>query len=444
MIDFKGKHILILGAGKTGRSAALFCKNKGAIVTLSDEQPIVDFQSTDIQTVIGAFECLSSSDYDLIVQSPGISRQHPFFIEADRNGVEVIGEIQLASFFASKPIIAITGTNGKTTVTYALGHLFETCEKQVALGGNVGFPFVDVVEDEVDGFVLEVSSYQLETISTFKPHIGILTNLTPDHLERHKTMDKYFSIKKNIYQNMTEDDYLIINGDDPHMRTIKDEKHPFTIYEFSLTKNVLGIYLEGETVYLNIDGNPQALFNKNQIKIIGNHNIENIMAAYLGAYLSQCSSSCLEKGVSTFEGVPHRLEYIKTIEGIRYYNDSKSTNPEATIKALYAFENKRLYIILGGSPKEVSYDALGEAVKLTGAIPIVQGETKHEIKSALVKAGVDTVLEANTVKEALMLGNRLGKDGDIVLLSPACASFDQFANFEKRGDQFKEYVNGLK
>ena len=443
MIDFKGKKVLVLGAGKTGKSAALFCKNKGAIVALADEQSIGEIHE-DIQKVVCVFSNLNPKDYDLIIQSPGISRQHPFLLDADRAGILVIGEIQLASFFAKQPIIAITGTNGKTTITYSLGHLFKICKKTTELVGNVGFPFVDVVENDVEQFVLEVSSYQLEIISDFKPHIAIMSNLTPDHLERHKTMDNYFAIKKHIYINMDNNDFLIVNGDDSYMSTIKNQSHAFTVYEFSTKAKVQGIYLEGETIYLNVDGKPRAVFSRDDLKIIGNHNVENIMAAYLAAYLSGCDSSCLKEGIKTFEGVPHRLEYITTINGIRYYNDSKSTNPEATITALQAFSGEQVYIILGGSSKEVSYESLGTSVKLSNAIPIVQGATKVEIKEALIKANVKNILEADTVKDALLLATKLGKEGDVVLLSPACASFDQYANFEKRGDRFKEYVYDLK
>ena len=443
MIEFKEKKVLVLGAGKSGKSAALFCKNKGAIVTLADEQSIGEIDG-HIEKKIGFFSHLACNDFDLIIQSPGISRQHPFLLKAEDEGIAIIGEIQLASFFAKKPIIAITGTNGKTTITCGLGHLFNTCKKSTELVGNVGFPFVDVVENNVENFVLEVSSYQLETISEFKPHIAIITNLTPDHLERHKTIENYFNIKKHIYVNMNSNDYLIVNGDDPYMSTIKKENHDFTLYEFSPNKKVKGIYLNGDTVYLNIDNNPTPVFLRNDLKIIGKHNVENIMAAYLAAYLSGCNRSCLGEGVRTFEGVPHRLEYVATFNGIKYYNDSKSTNPEATITALQAFAGESLYIILGGSSKEVSYESLGNYLKNSNAIPIVQGETKDEVKEALNKTNVKNILEANSVKEALLLATELGKDGDIVLLSPACASFDQYANFEKRGDRFKEYVNGLK
>ena len=220
MIDFKGKKVLVLGAGKTGKSAALFLQNKAALVALADEQAIGEVDKS-IKVLVSNFNSLNCKDYDLIIQSPGISRQHPFLLEADKAGILVIGEIQLASFFVKQPIIAITGTNGKTTITYCLGHLFKTCERNAELVGNVGFPFVDVVENNVDQFVLEVSSYQLETISDFKPHVAIMTNLTPDHLERHETMGNYFSIKKHIFMNMNAEDYLIVNGDDPYMSTIK-------------------------------------------------------------------------------------------------------------------------------------------------------------------------------------------------------------------------------
>lgn len=443
MIKLKGKKILVLGAGKTGKSAALFCKNKGAIVTLADEQAIGEINEY-VEKKIGFFNHLACNDFELIIQSPGISRQHPFLLKADDEGITIIGEIQLASFFTKKPIIAITGTNGKTTVTYGLGHLFNTCNKSTELVGNVGFPFVDVVENNVENFVAEVSSYQLESVSDFKPHIAIITNLTPEHLERHRTMENYLNIKKHIYKNMNSNDYLIVNGDDKYISAIKKENYDFTLYEFSVNKKVNGIYLNDDTIYLNIDDNPKPVFLRNNLNIIGKHNIENIMAAYLAAYLSGCNTSCLNEGIKTFKGVPHRLEYVAKLNGIKYYNDSKATNPEATIAALKAFTGKNLYVILGGSYKNVSYELIGKYLKNSNIIPIVQGETKEEIKAALNKTNVKNILESNSIKEALRLVTKLAQAGDIVLLSPACASFDQYENFEKRGDQFKEYVNGLK
>lgn len=420
------KKILILGKGKTGTSTAEFLRSKNSNITLVDE-------SED-----GPFIDIDPSEFDMIIHSPGISRQHPFLIKCDDLGIKITNEIELAYNFISKPIIGVTGTNGKTTIVNLIDYILKSCNKKSSLVGNVGNPFINAVYDDIDVFVLELSSYQLETISSFKPQIAIISNLTPDHLERHKTMENYLRIKTNIYKNMDENNFLILNYDDPNLKKL--ETNQVKTYFFSRTEKVKGIYLEGERIILNVN-NPIELMKVCDLKIIGNHNIENTMVGILAAYLYGCEIECIVEGARNFKGVEHRLEFVNKINGVSYYNDSKATNPEASIIGIKAFSDKNLFVIMGGSEKEVSYEDLCKTIVKFNVYAILQGGTSDEIGSILDDLQYSRYIKFKNLKEAVEFAKNNGKNGDVVLLSPACASFDQFMNFEHRGEVFKEYVN---
>lgn len=425
-MNLSNKKILILGKGKTGTSTAEFLKSQNSNITIVDE-------SED-----GPFININPNDFDMIIHSPGISRQHPFLIKCDDLGITITNEIELAYNFISKPIIGVTGTNGKTTIVNLIDYILKTCNKKSSLVGNVGNPFIKAVNDDIDVFVLELSSYQLETISRFKPHIAIISNLTPDHLERHKTMENYLRIKTNIYKNMDENNFLILNNDDPNLKKLETKK--LKTYFFSLTEKVKGIYLENESIILNTDI-PKELMKINELKIIGKHNIENTMAGILAAYLYGCTIECIVEGAKNFKGVEHRLEFVSEINGTYYYNDSKATNPEASIIGIKAFADKNLFVIIGGSEKEVSYYELCKTIVKYNVYAILQGGTKDEIGKILDELKYSRYVKLENLKKAVEFAKDNVKNGDVVLLSPACASFDQFTNFEHRGEVFKEYVN---
>lgn len=425
-MNISNKKILILGKGKTGTSTAEFLTKQKSKVVIFDE-------AED-----GPFMNINPKDYDIIIHSPGISRQHPFLTKCDELGIEVTNEIELAYNFVSKPIIGVTGTNGKTTIVNLIDYIFKKCNRKSSLVGNVGNPFINAVYDDIDVFVLELSSYQLETIATFRPHIAIISNLTPDHLERHKTMENYLRIKTNIYMNMGKKDFLILNYDDENLKKL-DTKYVKT-YFFSLVEKVQGIYLENGKIILNIDA-PVELMKVDDLKIIGKHNIENTMASILATYLYGCSIECIIEGAKKFKGVEHRLEFVNEINGVSYYNDSKATNPEASIIAIKSFADKNLFIIIGGSEKEVSYDELCRTIVDHNVYAILQGGTSNEIGKILDELNYSRFTKLENLKEAVNYAKSNVTSGDIVLLSPACASFDQFDNFEHRGEVFKEYVN---
>lgn len=425
-MELLNKKILILGKGKTGLSTAEFLKSQNAYVEIVDE----------VQD--GPFININPKDFDIIIHSPGISRQHPFLLKCDDLGISVTNEIELAYNFVTKTIIGVTGTNGKTTIVNLIDYILKNCNIKSSLVGNVGNPFIKAVKDDIEVFVLELSSYQLETISSFKPHIAIISNLTPDHLERHKTMENYLRIKTNIYKNIDQDDFLILNYDDQYLKNLETNKS--NTYYFSLVEKVKGIYLDNENIILNVN-NPIELMNVNSLKIIGEHNIENAMAGILAAFLYGCPIECIIDGAQNFKGVEHRLEFVKIINGVSYYNDSKATNPEASIIGIKSFADKNLFVIIGGSEKEVSYDDLCRTIVEYNVFAILQGRTRDEIGKILDELEYTRYVKLENLKEAVDFAKKNVKNGDVVLLSPACASFDQFSNFEHRGEVFKEYVN---
>ncbi len=427
-MELKDKHILILGKGRTGMAAAGFLESRCAQVSVKDEKED------------GPFSSLDPRSYDLVVQSPGISRQHPFLIACDEAGIPVTNEIELAYIHSKAPIFGVTGTNGKTTIATMFHSILQSCGGNPGLAGNVGQPLLDVLDEGKDSFVLELSSYQLEGIRSFRPRIAIISNLTPDHLERHKTMENYLRIKARIYENMGPVDSLILNADDPWLARL-EPKGP-RIFYFSRSRKVPGIFLRDGRIILNLEGENELLL-ADDLEIPGGHNVENAMASILGAVLAGTDPRCAAMAARKFPGVPHRLEYIRDLRGVPYYNDSKATNPEASITALASFPGKRILVILGGSPKEVSYDKLAEAIRDHGALAILQGGTAEEIGKALRKAGVEGFHQTETMVQAVDLCREIARPGDVVLLSPACASFDQFADFEARGEAFKEYVRSI-
>lgn len=424
-MEYRNKKILVLGKGITGKAITSFLEKKEAFVTLVDEK------------LNGSFLNLNPLDYDLVVHSPGVSRQHPFLLECDKLKIKITNEIEIASNFTNKKIIGVTGTNGKTTTVNLIHHLLSVCKIKNVMVGNVGNPFVCCLGEDYDFYSLELSSYQLETIETFKPNIAIITNITPDHLERHKTMENYLRIKSNIYKNMNMKDVVILNYDDDFLRklTIKNTR----VFYISSKEEVKGIYLANNRIYLNID-NKVELLNIEELLVFGLHNVENVMFSVLAGYLSGLKLDCLIEGAKTFKGVQHRLEFVREVNGVKIFNDSKSTNPEASITAIKAFDNKKIYLILGGSYKEVSYVKLAKIIKEYGVFPIIQGETKKEIRRALELAEVREYQMEDNIKAALDFALLKALEDEIIILSPGCASFDQFLNFEERGEVFKNYV----
>lgn len=450
-MDFKNKYVLILGLARSGSAAAIKLSNLGAHVTISDIKPRETFKNADalelkgIKLVFEGHPLTLLDNCDLLVLSPGIPSDIEIVTEAKKRNIPVISELELGYWFAASPIIAITGTNGKTTTTTLIGEILKNDGKRVTVAGNIGIPLVSEVEKtlENDYLVVEVSSFQLENILYFKPKISIILNITEDHLNRHKTLENYVNIKARIFENQTEEDYTILNYDDAVVRELA--RYAKSDVWFFSRKDVVrqGACIENDMIVIKNKGKTYPIAKVDEIGIKGSHNLENALAAACSTYLANSKVSSIAKTLKSFRGIEHRLEFVAEINGIKFINDSKATNPDAAQKAIEAVDGP-IILIAGGYDKKSDYTDFvksfdGKVKKL-----ILIGETADVIENAAIKQGFLNVEKVNSLKEAVMCGYRAASCEDTVLLSPACASWDMFANFEERGRLFKEAVNSLK
>ena len=443
------KRVLVVGLGKSGVASALFLKSKGARVTVSDakpqdqlkdEIPVLLDQGIAVET--GGHGERTFGDQDLIVVSPGVPTDAPPLVQARALGANLIGEIELASQFFPGPIVAITGSNGKTTTTTLAGEVVTAGGFRSAVGGNIGTPAISLVEGATADTIAvwEVSSFQLETIRTFRPRIAVVLNVTPDHLDRHHTFAAYTDAKARIFENQRPEDFVVLNADD---RTCV-ELAPRTraqIFWFSRTKIVKqGAFARDGNIFFRDHSGEREVMLVSEIPLKGGHNLENVLAAVCVGALLHCEPDRIRRAVRDFKAVEHRLEHVATIRGVEYYNDSKATNVDATIKALESFP-ANIHLILGGKDKGSDYtvlnDLLRQRVKRVYTIGAAAGKIESQIRGA---AEID---HAETLETAVKQAADVAKPGDIILLAPACASFDQFRNYEHRGKVFKEVVTGL-
>lgn len=437
MKELRGKRAVVVGMAKSGIAAAELLAREGAQVIAMDQRAVTDPRLTALGVDVLAEDPAAAAGADLLVLSPGVPADAGIARAAREQGIPVIGDLELASWFLRGPIIGITGSNGKTTTTAMTGHILSACGIAAQVGGNIGTPPCSMVESSREGQwnVLELSSFQLETTATFRAHIGAALNVTPDHLDRHHTFEHYATAKGRMFTQQTEADFLVLNADDPVTRAYA-AKSKGTPFWFSATSGVeRGASLQGDTVLLQ--GEP--LMTAAEIPLRGAHNIENAMAAAIMAHLANASHAQIRAAVMSFPGVEHRLEYTGEANGAAYYNDSKATNVDATLKAIAAFEG-RLWIILGGKDKGSDYTPLAAALKgkVRGALLI--GAAAPKIESQL--DGVPFV-RCGTLEAALREAHRCAQPGDTVLLAPACASFDQFESYEHRGREFKRLAAEL-
>ncbi len=452
-MELKDKRVLVVGLGKSGVASALFLKAHGARVTVSDTKSgdelrneIPSLLDHGITVETGGHGERTFRGQDLIVVSPGVPTDAPMLVQARAMGEAVIGEIELAARFLPGPIVAITGSNGKTTTTTLTGEILTAGGLPTLVGGNIGTPAISLAERATreTAIVLEVSSFQLETIQTFHPKVAVVLNVTPDHLDRHRTFEAYVDAKARIFENQRGDDFAVLNEDDPTCVAMAARTQA-QVFWFSRQKEVKqGAWVrEGNILFR--DG---ASFQKNQqreimlvseIPLKGAHNLENVLAAVCAGALLGCAPEKIRQAVRDFKAVEHRLEFVATIRGVDYYNDSKATNVDATIKALESFP-ANIHLILGGKDKGSDYsvlnDLLRQRVKRVYTIGAAAAKIESQIK------GVE-VVHAETLENAVRKANAAAQPGDVVLLAPACASFDQFKNYEQRGQVFKEIVRGL-
>lgn len=451
LMDLKNKRVLVVGIGKSGISAAIFLRGLGARVTVSDTRSAISLAEqipalldAGIMVESGGHGLLTFRRQDLIVISPGVSLDTPEVKQVIGYGLPVIGELELASRFLKGGIIAVTGSNGKTTTTSLIGKIFEDAGLPTQVGGNIGLPVIELVADSTDKTVnvLEVSSFQLETTEQFHPRIGIILNITPDHLDRHGSFEKYVDAKEKIFANQTSADALVLNADDRTTQMCAGRTKA-KVYWFSGTKVVRqGAFIrEGVVCWIEKEGGAsEPILPVSEIHLKGAHNVENVLAAVCAARLATVPAEAIRAAVASFKAVEHRLEYVRTANGVEYFNDSKATNVDAAIKAVASFAGG-VHLILGGKDKDSDYAQMNEI--LTDRVKTVYtiGSAAEKIERQL--AGVVKIVTAGTLATAVAKAAENAVAGDVVLLAPACSSFDQFENYEHRGRVFRQLVMDL-
>ncbi len=450
MIDILNKHIVVAGAARSGVAVSILLKEKGAIPFLSDISEIDNSVKERLQKNNILFESGGHSskamEGDMLVLSPGVPSTSSIAVHYKDNGKPIYSEIEVASWFNLSPIVAVTGSNGKTTVTSWLSDVWTKAGKDYIMAGNIGTALSEQVKSTSpdSDLLLEVSSFQLDHISGFHPSISMILNITPDHLDRYnQNFQAYCESKFRITENQNENDWFIYNDDDTVVknfakRLLNGKNHP-KMAAFSTEHEVPnGAFVRNGQLMINLDNKEESLMAIDQIALPGNHNLKNGMAMALAARASEIRNEFIRESLKSFEGVAHRLEKVRTLDGVTYYNDSKATNINAVWYALDSF-NVPLTLILGGRDKGNDYNELDSQIKEKVHTIIAIGEAKEAIKKQLGSV-VPHMVEAGDMKEAVKLAKKTAKRGEVVLLSPACASFDMFNNYEHRGDQFKKAV----
>lgn len=445
-MSYHGMKVLVVGAGLSGVDACRFFLKQGAQVILTDSKPrerlsreALALERQGVTLRLGNI-LPETIDWDLVVASPGVPLGLPVFSMSRKAGVEVIGEIELAWREAKRPFIGITGTNGKTTTTAMTAYILEQLGRKVLLGGNIGHPLVNSVGSfRGDYIVAELSSFQLESCVYFAPHIAAFLNLSPDHLDRHGSLEAYAAAKANIFAKQTEKDFAILNWDSPYLRELSSQLAA-QIRWFSLEQPVeTGMYYHEGRVFFVRNSIIMYDFPASNIYIKGRHNVANAMAASIAAWETGGDPEAIAKALVTFPGVPHRLEFVCERDGVTYINDSKGTNPDSTMQALSAYEQPMI-LLLGGRNKGCDMEPLMRQVKERVRLAILFGEATAELKNAADTVGMKAYVIADDFDDAVRRARSLAEVGDVVMLSPACTSWDAFPNFEVRGDRFKKLV----
>jgi len=449
-MEVKGKRILVVGLGKSGVAAALFLEAHGARVTVSDAKTEEELRSEipalldkGITVEAGGHGDRTFRDQDLIVVSPGVPYEIAQLQQARSQGVPVIGEVELASRFLKGHLVAITGSNGKTTTTALTGEVISMGGYESLVGGNIGTPAISLAGESTDDTynVLEISSFQLETIESFHPQIAVVLNVTPDHLDRHRSLQAYISAKARIFENQSRDDYAVLNADDPTCLRLADDCRAHTRFFSRKGELKHGAYVkEGKIYWREEESGEQEIMPVAGITLKGAHNLENVLAAVCVGRLVNVEPHRIRRAVEEFKAVEHRLEFVANIRGVDYYNDSKATNVDATTKALESFSSG-IHIILGGKDKGSDYSVLNPLLKSRAKRVYTIGAAAAKIESQI--AGAAEIVHAETLENAVRRAAEAAAPGDVVLLAPACASFDQFENYEHRGRVFKEAVAAL-
>jgi UDP-N-acetylmuramoylalanine--D-glutamate ligase len=446
--ELRGKRVLAVGLARTGVATALFCAARGALVTAMDTraeneigETISALRAAGVSLELSGHRENTFLEQDLIVPSPGVPADASPLKAARAKGVTIWSEIELADRFLNGRLIGITGSNGKTTTTSLIEHILQSAGFPTILAGNIGTPLISRVEQTNDRTitVAELSSFQLELIETFRANISVFLNLTPDHLDRHGTFEAYGAAKARIFENQTEADSAVLNADDPATTALVPSRPH--VYWFSRKQRVAqGAFVQGKEIVFRHEGAEEVILKLADIPLAGAHNVENVLAAVVAARLAGAEPAAIAKGVRSFAGVEHRLEFVAEIGGVRYYNDSKATNVDATLKALDAFPG-RILIILGGKDKGSDYTVLQAPLREKAILALLIGAAAEKIEKQI--AGSVAIERTETMERAVETAAHAARPGDVVLLAPACASFDQFQNYEHRGRVFKELLHQL-
>lgn len=448
-VELKNKRVLVVGLARTGIATALFCAERGAAVTATDARgeaevgdAVAKVRDAGVKLELGAHNENTFVQQDLIIPSPGVPADAPLLQAARAKGVTIWSEIELAYRFGKGKLIGITGSNGKTTTTSLVEHILRSASFSTILAGNIGTPLISCVErmthDTVT--VVELSSFQLELIQSFRTDISVFLNLTPDHLDRHHSLELYSKAKARIFENQGEEDFAILNADDSGTTPLAPTRPH--VYWFSRKQRAAqGAFVRGDDIVFRNDGKEEVVLKREEVPLPGAHNLENVLAAVAATRIAGASAKAVGEGVRSFAGVEHRLEFVNEINGVRYYNDSKATNVDATLKALDSFPG-RILVILGGKDKGSDYTPLQTPLRERAILALLIGAAADKIASQI--DGAVAIERAGTLDRAVEIASQAARAGDVVLLAPACASFDQFEHYEHRGRVFKALVHELR
>ena len=440
MLNLEKKVVGIIGYSRTGKAVAKFVSRKGAVVKISDSNASRKLEAELNQHSyfyeIGKNSFTFLKDSDLVVVSPGVPSDAPVIRRLREERIPILSEIELASYFTASKIIGITGSNGKSTVTSLIYDILTFANKKCTLCGNIGFPFIDYVEENVDYHVVELSNFQLENTYNFKPYISILLNITPDHLNRYKDFNEYAEAKFKIFANQTKNEHAILNYDDEFISRNVYRINSSKLF-FSCNKDAAQIRMKNSSIFFN----NEYILDVENIPLIGTHNIENTMAAIGVAKLLDINNQDIVNSIKSFKGLEHRMEFIDEIQGVKFINDSKATNVDAAYRAIESI-SEPLIVILGGRDKRGDFTVLNKVLKKKAKGVVLIGEAVEKIRSQL-DSDIN-IFESPSLKEAIRMGYDMAGAGDTIILTPACASFDMYKNFEERGKDFKMAVKNLK
>jgi len=447
-MELDGKKVLVVGLARTGLATAKFLKSKGSMVSTTEaksreelKEAVLELERTNIFSEWGGHQSETFLKQDMIVVSPGVDLKIEPIQKALEKGIQVISEIELAYHFINIPIVAVTGTNGKTTTTLLIGEMLKEEGKRVGVGGNVGDPLILFADggDRWEALVAEISSFQLEAIEEFRPRLSVLLNVTEDHLDRYSQFSDYVEAKARIFLNQTPGDMAVLNKDDSIVMGLARKVRAKKIVFSSNEKQREGAFFNGQTIFLRL-GEDEEGYPLDRVPLKGIHNVENMMAALTTARIFGCSKQAIQNVLNRFEGLEHRLEFVREIEGVRFYNDSKGTNVGSVVKSLQSFREP-VILIAGGKDKRGDLSPLRELIQSGVKRLILIGEAKERMAREL--GGLTDTAVTETLEEAVLLAFQTARKGEVVLLSPACSSFDMFKDYKERGEVFKETVYHL-